>query len=208
MSAIPTKALELMLAGWGVTHNGGIKVTFWLSDDDDLAYFKDATVRKGKTAGQRYQAVLVQLTDDDKPDPESVHPMTPLIAAQKIAAIAPEVLSDHGKALLEPGISQPDDPAPSAKRNFPTGYCGLAINWCKDDHFQAWLCTEFPEQAARIAQLFPVETKDEVVTKELLYMIMGIHSRKELDVDPFRNIFHVKIHQPYQAARKEDGVDG
>jgi hypothetical protein len=42
-------------------------VTFWLQDDSALEPFRMATVRKGKTAGQRYMAVLVEIGDDEMP---------------------------------------------------------------------------------------------------------------------------------------------
>jgi hypothetical protein len=60
---------EVMLAGWSETHNGGAKVTFWLSDPDELAAFKRMTVAKGKTAGQRLACVLVEIGDDEQPKP-------------------------------------------------------------------------------------------------------------------------------------------
>lgn len=56
-----------MLAGWQETHAGGAKVTFWLSSSEALEPFRLATVRKGKTAGQRYMMVLVEVDDDEKP---------------------------------------------------------------------------------------------------------------------------------------------
>jgi len=58
---------EVMLAGWSQTHNGGAKVTFWLSDEDDLDAFKAMTVAKGKTAGQRLALVAVEIGDDEQP---------------------------------------------------------------------------------------------------------------------------------------------
>lgn len=64
---IPTFQGEVMLAGWSETHNGGAKVTFWLSDPDELAAFKQMTVAKGKTAGQRLACVLVEIGDDEQP---------------------------------------------------------------------------------------------------------------------------------------------
>ena len=65
----PTFQGEVMLAGWSETHNGGAKVTFWLSDPDELAAFKQMTVAKGKTAGQRLVCVLVEIGDDELPKP-------------------------------------------------------------------------------------------------------------------------------------------
>ena len=70
---IPTRAVEFWLAGWNKTHNGGSKVTFVVKDED-LEYFEAATIRKGKVAGQRYVAQMVQLQDDDTPDPKSLEP--------------------------------------------------------------------------------------------------------------------------------------
>jgi hypothetical protein len=63
----PSFTGEVMLAGWQETHNGGAKVTFWLPSSEDLEPFRMATVRKGKTAGQRYMCVLVEIGDDEKP---------------------------------------------------------------------------------------------------------------------------------------------
>jgi len=58
---------EVMLAGWGETHSGGAKVTFWLKDSEALEAFKRMTVAKGKTAGQRLACVLVEIDDDEQP---------------------------------------------------------------------------------------------------------------------------------------------
>ena len=66
--SIADKAIkvEFMLAGWGQTHTGGSKITFWVSDED-LEHFKHLTVKKGNTAGQRFMAALVEVGDDDQP---------------------------------------------------------------------------------------------------------------------------------------------
>lgn len=58
---------ELMLAGWTDSHTTGAKVTFWLPDQDALEAFRHLTVRKGRTAGQRFMAVLIQIGDDEQP---------------------------------------------------------------------------------------------------------------------------------------------
>lgn len=58
---------EVMLAGWSDSHNGGAKVTFWLSDDEDLEAFRKMTVRKGKIAGQRLMCVLVEIDEQEQP---------------------------------------------------------------------------------------------------------------------------------------------
>ena len=64
---IPVFQDEVMLAGWSESHNGGAKVTFWLSDPSALESFRAMTVAKGKTAGQRLACVLVEIGDDEKP---------------------------------------------------------------------------------------------------------------------------------------------
>lgn len=58
---------ELMLAGWTDSHTTGAKVTFWLPDQESLEAFRHLTVRKGRTAGQRFMAVLIQIGDDEQP---------------------------------------------------------------------------------------------------------------------------------------------
>lgn len=68
---------EVMLAGWSQTHNGGAKITFWLSDEDDLAAFKAMTVAKGKTAGQRLALVAVEIGDDEKPVSPQAEQLSP-----------------------------------------------------------------------------------------------------------------------------------
>jgi hypothetical protein len=65
---------EVMLAGWGETHNGGAKLTFWLPEASELEAFRAMTVKKGNTAGQRFMCVLVEIGDDEKPvTPERHH---------------------------------------------------------------------------------------------------------------------------------------
>ena len=60
---------EIMLLGWRETHSGGATVTFLLPDVADLDAFRLATVKKGKTAGQLYMAVLVEIDPDDQGKP-------------------------------------------------------------------------------------------------------------------------------------------
>lgn len=58
---------ELWLLRWNESHNNGATVTFQLADNDDLEAFKRLTVRKGKKAGQRLMAALVEIGDDEQP---------------------------------------------------------------------------------------------------------------------------------------------
>jgi hypothetical protein len=114
--SIPTKSLEMWLAGWSKSHRGGTKVTFWI-DDEHLPYFEGATVRDGKHAGQIYQAVLVQLTQDGTPDHQSVPPVEPVVPKQHKGG------------------------------SFPGGLCGLAVRWCNDEHFHRWMMDAGPAYA-------------------------------------------------------------
>lgn len=61
---------EMMLAGWSESHNGGAKVTFWLSDPSELDAFRAMTCRKGNTAGQRFAVMMVEIGDDEQPIPD------------------------------------------------------------------------------------------------------------------------------------------
>ena len=198
-TAIPTKPLELMLAGWSLTHNGGCKVTFWLSDEDDLKYFEAATVRKGKVAGQRYQTVFVQLNDDDTPDQESLprEPKVELKFPDRPVGPTRDAVFDSAKEVAkEPKYGK-------NKRHIPDGLCGLAIRWCDDDHFNLWLEESFPAAWATTVHVVENERAKSVVCN-----LCGISSRKELDTNSeAKEEFKALIMVPYVARRKEDGVD-
>lgn len=83
-AALTFFAGEMQLAGWGETHNGGCKVTFWLADPEDLEKFRHLTTAKGKQAGQRIYAALVLLDDGEEPVPGAV-----VSSAGKRAALGP-----------------------------------------------------------------------------------------------------------------------
>lgn len=63
---------DVMLMGWGDSNTRGRTVTFQLSDDGDSHPFREATVKSGKKAGQRYVMVLVEVDDN-----EEIKPRTP-----------------------------------------------------------------------------------------------------------------------------------
>ena len=70
----PTFQGEVQLLNWSDTHRGGAKIVLQLADAADLEQFKLMTVKKGKLAGQRLMAVMVEIGDDELPaEPE---PMT------------------------------------------------------------------------------------------------------------------------------------
>lgn len=84
----PAYSGELMLAGWSDSHTAGAKVTFWLPDQESLEAFRHLTVRKGRTAGQRFMAVLIQIGDDDQPiEPGEDSAARPSHALAKSAAL-------------------------------------------------------------------------------------------------------------------------
>ncbi len=58
---------ELMLLNWSESSNRGRTVTFLLGEEGESHPFRDATIKNGKRAGQRYMAVLVQMGEDEQP---------------------------------------------------------------------------------------------------------------------------------------------
>jgi len=209
---LPTKEIEFMLAGWDESHSGGKKVTFWVADDDEFAYFKNATVRKGKVAGQRYAAVLVQLTDDEQPDPESVKPLpVAKIVVEKATEfktpdqIAYEILTDPKNADAVAKEAAKRAPATEAQRKAMSGLCGLAIKWCDDEHFQEWLAFTFAEKWGDLAEE-RANVSHAGLAALLVKQLCRIESRKELDTsEQARRLFDTLIRQPYAACRKADG---
>jgi hypothetical protein len=190
------KQFEAMLAGWSNTHNGGVKVTLWLQDEEDLAYFEAATVRKGRTAGQRYQVVMVEIGDDEQPVPGSDKPLV------KEQSVEPAVVKNEAipEVAAVPAAAHPDE-KPARKGNpnahFPGGLCGLAVRWCADPHFRAWM----QEEGLSLA-------RDEAGVRQAILENCGITSRKELDtVQAAGNAFNEFIRAPYSAARKEAGIE-
>lgn len=257
--------MELWLEGWRTHHQTGNHISFVVTDED-LEYFKAATVRKGKIAGQRYQAVLVELNDAEEPvtpPPVVEKPPKKESAAMKAAReaaefaaktvdlpfeeqpdgsmartvegtvelpggtvgvpyVAPEPqeappplvdvshLSDRPKAANDP---TPEDDADRAfgqphrghGPRFPTGLCGLAVQWCEDDHFCAWLSTERKDEWDE----FPENAADDQRAKGIICSACGITSRKELDTNPGAgDRFRYEFLDPYKEQRATDGMDG
>lgn len=64
---VPVFSGEVMLAGWRETHKSGAVVSFFLADPAELEKFRGLTVKKGGTAGQRFMAVLVEISDNEEP---------------------------------------------------------------------------------------------------------------------------------------------
>lgn len=58
---------EVMLTNWSDNSHRGRTVTFRIGEDEDSHPFREHKTSTRKTAGQRYQMVLVELGDDEKP---------------------------------------------------------------------------------------------------------------------------------------------
>lgn len=58
---------EVQLLGWSETSTRGRTVTFQLPMDETTHPFKDYSIKSGKTAGHRFQMVLVELDDQERP---------------------------------------------------------------------------------------------------------------------------------------------
>jgi hypothetical protein len=58
---------EVQLLRWSETSNQGATITLQLADAADLERFKTMTLAKGKQAGQRLAAVMVEVGDNEQP---------------------------------------------------------------------------------------------------------------------------------------------
>lgn len=201
--------MELMLAGWRETHNGGFIVQL-LVQPDDAEFFKGATAAKGKIAGQLYQTYWMPFTDDaeakavsaEKPTVLVPPPIEPTFPSDKDKLISP---SNASAAVTSAPEKAADTAAPAAEKkkpHFPDGLCGLAVRWCADEHFLAWLPEAFP------AEWLPDFVPDEEAAKQFILNLCAIDSRKELNKDYMAaEIFKTQILEPYSQVRQEDGVD-
>ena len=58
---------EVQLLGWAESSTRGRTVTFQLPNDHDTHPLRDYAIKSGKTAGHRFQMVLVEINDQDEP---------------------------------------------------------------------------------------------------------------------------------------------
>lgn len=202
--------IELMLLGWSESHNNGCKVTFAV-DNDGLERFKSATERKGKIAGQIYMAVLVPVDQDDLRRPVNVR--ASILGGVKPVGETAEFVPPVGfkqepdgsfsrecaPTLREPGTF---DGERVHKAHFPDGLCGLAVRWCGDAHFQAWIAGEFFDEVDA------ADKSGEELAKAIICALCKIDSRKQLDTAPGAEmIFRAKILEPYAEVRRLDHLD-
>lgn len=166
MTKIPTRDMEFFLLGWNESHHRGCTVTFQLSEDD-LAYFRHATTKRGKVAGQRYAAVLVEVGAHEEPVKTAEH------EAKEAAA-----KRQHHK--------------------FPEGRVGLAVRWCRDEDFRAWLAEQMGEDIPSVG-----EERAAVLVRQ----ICVVDSRKQLDEAAPAKLFDELIREPYAQSRRDRGID-
>lgn len=138
--------------------------------DEDLEHFEKMTVKKGKVAGQRLMAVFVEIGDDERP-------------------------------VQQPGtIAEAEKQAPKAKKDPLGALSKWAVMRCQDEHFQAWVSENFPDEWSVHAN--HMDSKEEVC-KLVICGMCGISSRKELDTNEVaRAIFDELIRHPYAEACK------
>lgn len=108
---------EVQLLRWSETSNQGATITLQLSDASDLERFKTMTLAKGKQAGQRLAAVMVEVGDDEKP------------------VIQPEQQKEKPGQLCVMAVNFCKDPMfrqfhnlddEEEAKDFITGFCGIA----------------------------------------------------------------------------------
>lgn len=76
---------EAMLLSWSESSTRGRTVTFLLPPEDEFHPFRSYAVKSGKQAGHRFQMVLVELNDQDKP----------VVQAQKMSQLAAVLCRDQ-----------------------------------------------------------------------------------------------------------------
>jgi hypothetical protein len=226
--SIPTKSLEFLLESWRDHSKTGFHVTFLVSPEDQEFF-------KACPQGQRFTAVLVKLTDEDKPAPlptaadlkreEAARAKRGAAEAKAHGITVPELAAQQSLPLPGPGnIGSPEQKAEQHAKNtemsravaelpvaepyhhkFPSGLCGLAVKWCQDPHFHQWLKRDRPVEWDDARDESDI---DESTAKNFICGCCGIESRKELDTnDAAAATFRTDFMGPYAAQRLKDGID-
>lgn len=66
---------EMMLLSWSETSTRGRTVTFLLPEETETHPFRDYALKSGKRAGQRFAAILVELTDGEEAERHEQSPV-------------------------------------------------------------------------------------------------------------------------------------
>jgi len=180
---------EVMLLRWAETSNGGATIVLQLADVSDLEPFKCMTLAKGKQAGQRLQAVFVEIGEDEQPKVSA----TVLVSEAPTRTPLP-IVEETGTA---------------SRAKFPKGLCGLAVQWGSDSHFCAWLSLTNPSEWSEAVADCGKRARDDELAKHVICSICEVDSRKLLDTEPDAgDVFRHRILDPYKAQLKADGLDG
>lgn len=187
---------EMFLAAWSEASTTGVKVSFILPDKEALDKFRFLTVRKGKTAGQRFKASFVRV---NKTEPayagelmlagwDEKHNRGPLVtfmlpddeALRRFKYFdchKPGVTGERFMAVLIQ-IDDDEQPIPpggdTQKAKLPSNAAALM---CLSDGFQ-----QFVQHKRNFVPDKPHEREEQAV----VYMreFCGMKSRKELDHQP------------------------
>jgi len=140
--SVKAGTMELMLAGVSWDNRNGSKVTFWINDED-RDWFAMKTAAKGKIAGQRFMAAIVEIGDDEQPKDVTLQVSGP--------------------------VPNPEPKAPS-KSKFPDGLKGLSVRWCLDEHCQRWMHEQFDAEIseagakAAVLEICGIQSRNELDT--------------------------------------------
>ena len=116
-------------------------------------------------------------------------------------AVALAPVADRPDVYAEPialAVPVTPEPKPKSKAKFPGGLTGLAVRWCIDEAFQAWLMGAFGNEWDLVVQSHKEDVDPAEVAKEVICNVCGIGSRKELDANHAAGaIFDRKFRLPY-----------
>ncbi|MCE2724699.1 MAG: hypothetical protein LW865_15700 [Betaproteobacteria bacterium] len=100
----------------------------------------------------------------------------------------PEIDMPVALAPLNPKALTPAGP----EKDKPGPLCMLAVNWCKDEKFQRWIC--------RPSQFNPIPEVSAGAARQKIITVCGVESRRELDTnDRAAMRFQELIRLPYMS---------
>ncbi len=171
-----------------------------------LRELADGTVRVQIDIDPRFRSAFFQLFSEI----DCGVAMTPLASRQPQPA---KPAHEPGAAKTDAIVAKPlaivEETGTASRAKFPKGLCGLAVQWCGDDHFCAWLSLTNPSEWAEAVAECGKKARDDELAKYVICSICEVDSRKLLDTEPDAgDVFRHRILDPYSAQRKADGVDG
>jgi hypothetical protein len=213
------RQVELLMENWTEHSKTGMHVRM-LIGPDDADYFK------GCPQGQRFVAMMIRLTDDDRP----AAPPTPDEVAKEVKKRTARGVAEAGgtvvdQATFDKAIAK-DFPLKSAvdtelvqraiadqrpdweaervhKAKFPDGLCGLAVMWCGAEEFHDWLAGTYPDEWEKAP-----DAPDDERAKGVICRMCGVTTRKDLDTFKEAGVlFHQQFREPYRAHLESLGVD-